>query len=137
MGQVELEARELVQYQLPAQPVLQRERVRQAQEGQPASLEARSAQVRLSAVRVMYSFANQACSGAWARRCDLSAEQWNNTTARNNRKRAGQRVNQEKEQGQGALRQAVEHAPAIRDLILGQVVARRLAIRHLVNELAH
>jgi hypothetical protein len=127
-GQVVLEAREQVRHQPQAQQV-QREQVRQVQADQPASLEVRSAPARLSAVREMFCFGNLGCSGAWVRRCDLSAEQWNSTTATSNPNLGGRQVKQDAAQGVGAMRQVGERDPGIPVLLLQLEVARQLTIR--------
>ena len=136
-GQVVLEAREQVRHQPQAQQVLQREQVQRVRADQPASLEVRSALARLSAVREMFCFGNLGCSGAWARRCDLSAEQWKSTTATSNPNLGGRQVKQDAARVLGAVRQVGERDPGIPVLLLQLEVARRLTIRHLVKALAH
>jgi hypothetical protein len=132
-----LEAREQVLHQPQAQQVLQREQGRRARVDQPASLEVRSALARLSAVREMFCFGNLGCWGVWARRCDLSAEQWKSTTATSNPNLGGWQVKQDAARVLGAMRQVGERDPGIPVLLLHQAAVRRLAIRHLVKVLAH
>jgi hypothetical protein len=111
--QVVLGARERVPRQPLVQRVLRREQVQQVLADPPASLEVRLALARRCAVREMCCFANLGCWGAWARRCDPSAERWNNTTATSNPRRDGQRVKRGAVQVQEAIRQAAERDPGI------------------------
>ena len=122
-----LEARERVPRQPLVQRVLRREQVQQVLADPPASLGVRLALARRCAVREMCCFANLGCWGAWARRCDPSAERWNNTTATTSLKRGGQPVKPDVAQVLGATRQAAERDPGIQALLLRRVEERQLA----------
>jgi hypothetical protein len=128
--QVVLEARERVPRQPQVLRTLQRGQARQVQADQRALRATLSIQVRRYAAQGMFCFAKLGCRGAWARPCDPSAERWNNTTVTSNPKRDGRRVKPDAVQALGAIRQAAEHAPGIRVLLLRRVEGHQSTIRH-------
>lgn len=129
--QVVLEQR-LLQQDLRARVQKRLQRERAVLQVSPVTL---SVQARRCAVQATFSFDNRGYSEVLVRRCDLSAERWNNTTARNNPKRVGRRVKQDAAQVE--MRQAAERNPGIPVLLLQPQVVRRRPIRQQVKSLVH